>query len=82
MSTFRRLTLKKSRYIYTPYLGCIFAALLFEVDKLHHLGHDEALLKVSVDLAGRLWSFAAFLWVCDDKKRVRLIYIITNPTVL
>lgn len=37
-------------------LGCIFTAFLFEVVELHHLGHDEALLKVSVDLSCSLWS--------------------------
>lgn len=43
------------------HLCCIFTAFLFEVVELHHLSHDEAFLKVGVDLPCSLRSFGSFL---------------------
>lgn len=43
------------------HLGCTFAALFLKVTELHHLSHDEAFLKVSVDLSGSLRGLSPFL---------------------
>lgn len=47
--------------IWTHYLDGTFTAFLLEVGELHHLGHDEAFLKVSVDLSCSLRSLSSFL---------------------
>lgn len=43
------------------HLNCTFGALLLEVIVLHHLSHDEAFFKVSVDLSSSLRSLGSFL---------------------
>ena len=43
-------------------LHCCLRAVLLEFFKLHHFGHDEALLKVSVDPAGGLGSLGPLLY--------------------
>ncbi len=59
-STMFRFNLIITFYTNT-HLSCTFTALLFEVGELHHLGHDEAFLKVSVDLSCSLRSLGTFL---------------------
>lgn len=46
----------------STYLGSRLASRLLEVLEVHHLGHDEALLKVRVNSARRLRSLGALLY--------------------
>lgn len=53
------------------HLDCTFTAFLFKVAELHHLSHDEAFLKVGVDLSSSLRSFGPFLLVRNNKTYIK-----------
>lgn len=45
----------------TAHLDSGLAAFLFKIQEFHYFRHNEALLKVCVDLPGSLWSLSSFL---------------------
>lgn len=45
----------------TAHLDSTLAAFLFKILEFHYFRHNEALLKVCVDLPGSLWSLSSFL---------------------
>lgn len=56
----RRLPLISSGSL-TAHLDSALAAFLFKILEFHYFRHNEALLKVGVDLPCSLWSLSSFL---------------------